>query len=147
MFSDILLTSDYDRTLTDPSANVPQKNIDAIRYFMDHGGSFTVNTGRSLPFSVKILQTVPMNAPFIAYNGGLVIDGQQIISQQAMDLPLEETLRAVCAAFPDLNVDLHGVNAHYGFQPTGCWDEFCAAQGGEYHLASPGADLDRKSVV
>ncbi len=140
MFSDILLTVDYDRTLTDPVGNVPQRNIDAIRYFMGNGGTFTVNTGRSLPQSKGILQTVPMNAPFLAYNGGLVIDGERIISQQAIDLPLEETLRAVCAAFPDLNVDLHGVKAHIGFQPVGCWEEYYAARNLEYHLAAPGLD-------
>lgn len=140
LFSDILLTADYDRTLTDPAGNVPQRNIDAIRYFMDNGGTFTVNTGRSLPQSQDLLRTVPMNAPFLAYNGGLVIDGENIISQQAIDLPLEETLRAVCDAFPDFNVDLHGVKAHFGFQPVGCWEEFNAARGFEYHLAEAGAD-------
>ena len=140
MFSGILLTADFDRTLTDPSGNVPQRNIDAIRYFMDNGGTFTVNTGRSLPQSRGLLQTVPMNAPFLAYNGGLVIDGENIISRQAIDLPLEETLRAVCDAFPDMNVDLHGVKAHFGFQPVGCWEEFYAARNLEYHLAQPGAD-------
>lgn len=140
MFSDVLLTADYDRTLTDPAGVVPQRNIDAIRYFIDNGGSFTVNTGRSLPQARQLLQTVPMNAPFLAYNGGLVIEGDRITSQQAIDLPLEETLRDVCAAFPDLNVDLHGVKAHFGFQPVGCWEEFYAARNLEYHLAAPGAD-------
>ena len=140
LFSDILLTADFDRTLTDPAGNVPQRNIDAIRYFMDNGGAFTVITGRSLPQSADLLQTVPMNAPFIAYNGGLVIDGDHIISQQAIDLPLEETLRTVCDAFPDLNVDLHGVKAHFGFQPVGCWDAYYAARNLEYHLAEPGMD-------
>ena len=47
MFSDVLLTVDFDRTLTDPSANIPQRNLDAIAYFMEHGGAFTVNTGRT----------------------------------------------------------------------------------------------------
>ena len=47
-FSKVLLTVDYDRTLTGPDAKVPQRNIDAIRWFMDHGGTFTVNTGRSI---------------------------------------------------------------------------------------------------
>ncbi len=141
MFSDILLTADFDRTLTDPTGNVPQRNIDAIRYFMDNGGTFTVNTGRSLPQSRHILQTVPMNAPFLAYNGGLVIGGNHIISQCIIDLPLEQTLRDVCAAFPDLNVDLHGVKAHFGFQPVGCWEEYYAARNLEYHLAEPGMDF------
>jgi len=140
MFSDILLTADFDRTLTDPAGTVVQRNVEAIRYFMENGGAFTVNTGRSLPQSQHILQAVPMNAPFLCYNGGLVIEGDRIFSQQAIDLPLEQTLREVAAAFPDLNVDLHGVKAHFGFNPVGCWDTYYQARNCEYHLADKNAD-------
>ena len=135
LFSDILLTVDYDRTLTDHDGQVPQRNLEAIRYFMDNGGAFTVNTGRSLPQSAEVLQNVPMNVPFLCYNGGLAIDGKNIIFQHPIDLPLEETLREVCEEFPDLNVDLHGVSAHVGFQPTGCWETYYAARKCDYFLA------------
>ena len=32
-FSDILLTVDYDRTMTAPDSTVPQRNLEAIQYF------------------------------------------------------------------------------------------------------------------
>lgn len=140
LFSDILLTVDYDRTLTDLAGQVPARNIEAIEYFVENGGAFTVNTGRSLPQSWDILQNVPMNAPFLCYNGGLAIANGKPLFQYPIDLPLEETLRAVCAAFPDLNVDLHGVDAHFGFQPTGCWEEYYAARNHAWHLAGEGMD-------
>ena len=135
LFSDILLTVDYDRTLTDMSGRVPDHNLEAIEYFMDNGGAFTVNTGRSLPQSADILKNVPMNAPFLCYNGGLAIEGEIIIAQYPIDLPLEQTLREVCRAFPDLNVDLHGIHAHVGFQPTGCWETYYAARKCDYFLS------------
>ena len=47
MFSDVLLTVDYDRTLTAPDSTIPERNLEAIRYFIANGGTFTVNTGRS----------------------------------------------------------------------------------------------------
>ena len=140
LFSDILLTVDFDRTLTDRDGSVPQRNLDAIRYFMEHGGAFTVNTGRSLPQSAEILRSVPMNAPYLCYNGSLTIQDGNIIDQHPIELPLEETLQAVCRAFPDLNVDLHGLHAHVGFQPVGCWEEYYAARGCDYCLAREGAD-------
>lgn len=140
LFSDILLTVDYDRTLTDTNGEVPRRNLEAIRYFMDNGGAFTVNTGRSLPQSADILRNVPMNAPFLCYNGGLAIDGEKIIFQYPIDLPLKETLQAVCKAFPDLNVDLHGVSAHVGFQPVGCWDTYYAARKCNYFLSGENKD-------
>ena len=96
MFSDILLTADFDRTLTGPDSKIPQRNLDAVAFFMANGGTFTVNTGRSLPQSALLRQEVPMNAPFLCYNGSLAIDEKdQILFCQAIDLPLEETLQAV----------------------------------------------------
>lgn len=140
LFSDILLTADYDRTLTDLNGQVPQRNLEAIRYFIDNGGAFTVNTGRSLPQSAEVLKNVPMNVPFLCYNGGLTIQDGKILAQCPIELPLEETLQAVCKAFPDLNVDLHGVEAHVGFQPVGCWDTYYAARKCKYFLADASKD-------
>ena len=136
LFTDILLTADYDRTMTDMAGQVPEKNLEAIRYFMENGGTFTINTGRSLPQSAIVRETVPMNAPFICYNGSLIVDEKdEFLFCKAIDLPLEQTLREVCAAFPDLNVDLHGVAAHVGFQPVGCWETYYAARKCSYYLA------------
>ena len=140
LFSDILLTVDYDRTTTDYNGQIPPRNLEAIRYFMDNGGAFTVNTGRSLPQSADVLKNVPMNAPFLCYNGGLAVQDGKILAQCPIDLSLEETLQAVCKAFPDLNVDLHGVDAHVGFQPVGCWETYYAARKCNYYLAQPGQD-------
>ena len=69
MFSDILLTVDFDRTLTAPDSTIPQRNIEAIRYFIENGGSFTVNTGRSINTMGDLLDTLPVNVPFLLYNG------------------------------------------------------------------------------
>lgn len=140
LFSDVLLTADYDRTLTDMSAQVPQRNIEAITYFIENGGAFTVNTGRSLPQSGDILRQIPMNAPFLAFNGGIAVENGEIIFQYPIDLPVEQTIQAVCQAFPDLNVDLHGVSAHYGFQPTGCWEAYYAARKHAYYLTEQGGE-------
>ena len=35
IFSDVLLTADYDRTLTAPDSTIPERNIEAIRYFIE----------------------------------------------------------------------------------------------------------------
>jgi predicted DNA-binding transcriptional regulator YafY len=74
LFSDILLTVDYDRTLTAPDSTIPQRNLDAIRYFMDNGGAFTVNTGRSVPMTKAFRDIVPVNAPLLLYNGSAAYD-------------------------------------------------------------------------
>ena len=140
LFEDVLLTVDYDRTLTDANSEIPERNLEAIRYFMENGGAFTVNTGRSLPQSAIIREKVPMNTDFLACNGSACLENGELAHLRPIELPIEETLRAVCEAFPELNVDLHGAFAHYGFQPRGCWEDYCAAHGFPYALAKPGTD-------
>ena len=76
LFSDVLLTVDYDRTLTAPDSTIPERNLDAIRYFMENGGVFTVNTGRSVPMSKAFRDKVPVNAPLLLYNGSAAYDLQ-----------------------------------------------------------------------
>ena len=73
-YSDILLTTDFDRTLTAPDSSIPSCNLEAIRYFMEQGGIFTVNTGRTIPSSTALMEIVPVNAPFLLYNGSAAYD-------------------------------------------------------------------------
>ena len=77
-----------------------QKNIEAIRYFMENGGAFTVNTGRSVPFSREIMEKIPMNAAFLGYNGSLAMENGEPLFFYEIDLPLEETLYRICREFP-----------------------------------------------
>ena len=58
IYSDVLLTVDYDRTLTATDSTIPQRNLEAIRYFMENGGAFTVNTGRSVPMARVFMDRV-----------------------------------------------------------------------------------------
>ena len=74
LFSDVLLTVDYDRTLTAPDSTIPERNIAAIRWFIENGGTFTVNTGRSVPLTTVFRDIVPTNAPLLLYNGAAIYD-------------------------------------------------------------------------
>ena len=140
MFSDVLMTVDYDRTLTAPDNTIPQRNLDAIRYFMEHGGTFTVNTGRSNLHCATILKNVPVNTSLIVCNGAMLLDNGVPSDLITIDLHPEETLRHFCDAFPELNVDLQGIDTHYGFQPRGCWDEYHTALNVNHRVAVPGID-------
>ena len=101
IFSDVLLTVDYDRTLTGPDSVVPQRNLDAIRYFMDNGGAFTLNTGRSTTTARKLLNTLPVNAPMVLYNGSACYENGQLVDPVLIDLELWPTVMAVAEAFPE----------------------------------------------
>ena len=125
-FSDVLLTVDYDRTMTAPDSTIPERNLEAIRYFMAHGGAFTINTGRSVPMTKVFRDKVPVNAPLLLYNGSAAYDlaKGEICFCHRIDLPQAETLREVMELLPDITVEIQGLDAHYCFREHPLWDAF-----------------------
>ena len=82
-FDGILFLSDFDNTIlytADALKNggaapeMPQRNLDAIHYFMKEGGRFGVATGRAMAAFRQYDAVVPTNAPAVVYNGGGVYD-------------------------------------------------------------------------
>ena len=113
LFDDILLTVDYDRTLTGPDSTVPERNWEAIRYFVENGGAFTLNTGRSTTTMRDMLHTFPANAPLLLYNGSAAWDKDHLTDLQIIDVPMWEMLDAVGEAFPEMNLEIQAVDNHY----------------------------------
>ena len=127
MFSDILLTVDYDRTLTAPDGTVPRRNLEAIRYFTEHGGAFTVNTGRSIPMVVNtIAKRVPVSAPLLLYNGAAAWDPEksEIVFCREIGLDAMEVLRELQAAFPETAAEIQGIRAHCAIRKNAVWEAF-----------------------
>lgn len=112
-YSDILLTVDFDRTLTGQDSSIPQRNLEAIRYFMEKGGSFTVNTGRSVATFWQYLDTIPVNAPFLLYNGSAAYDRGGLIQLRPIHLDVWDTVKTMLERFPDMNLEIQGPEVHY----------------------------------
>ena len=143
MFSDILLTVDFDRTLTAPDSTIPQRNFEAIRFFMENGGAFTVNTGRSVPMYSRLLNEVEVNAPLLLYNGSAAYDQETGARSllRPIDMDMKQTVLELQELFPDLTVEVQGVKAHYIFIPNQKWDDFCAYNKCPYATVSLDDDL------
>lgn len=126
-FSDILLTVDYDRTLTAPDSTVPARNIQAIKDFIAEGGAFTVNTGRSVPMATQLLDAVPVNVPLLLYNGSADYDLQTktFTRTEIIDLDPEALINDLRSRFPDLILELQGTRAHHIFQKDPGWEAYC----------------------
>lgn len=142
-FSDVLLTVDYDRTLTAPDSTIPQRNLEAIRYFMDHGGAFTVNTGRSVPMAKSFLDIVPVNAPLLLYNGSAAYDTRTNTLDFCHEIQLDlwQTVNTCQELLPDLTVEVQGLDAHYTCPENPTWEAFCRRQQCACGFVPPGADL------
>lgn len=142
-FSDILLTVDYDRTLTAPDSTIPERSVEAIRYFMENGGAFTVNTGRSVPMARAFLERVPVNTPLLLYNGSAAYDPAtgEMAFCQPIDMDQAQTIRACQSLYPDLTVEIQGLDAHYAFSENPAWEAFSGHNNCPYAMASPEDDL------
>ena len=143
IFSDVLLTVDYDRTLTDPKSVIPERNLTAIRYFIENGGAFTVNTGRSLPMTRGFRDIVPVNVPLLLYNGSAAYDLEKKEFLNAALIPLDqgETIRRTMELFPDMTVEIQGLDAHYIFEENPAWDAFSEGNHCAWAHAKPEDDL------
>ena len=126
LFSDVLLTVDFDRTLTAPDSTIPQRNLDAIRWFMERGGAFTVNTGRSIPMYRPQKHRVQTNVPLLLYNGSAAwdVNGELV---NCIEIPLDPKalIEDLQSRFPELLVEEQGKEHHYLFDENPDWVEFC----------------------
>ena len=143
IYSDVLLTVDYDRTLTATDSTIPERNLKAIRYFMENGGAFTVNTGRSMPMANVFKDKVPVNAPLLLYNGSAAYDPNegQLSFCHEIQMDMWKTIEECMEMFPDLTVEIQGVDAHYRFAENPAWDAFCDHQPCVRGFAKPGDDI------
>ena len=82
-FDGVLLASDFDNTLLytedalrtgGPVPPLPERNREALAYFMAQGGRFAIATGRALPAFLRHAGDVPMNAPGVVCNGAAIYD-------------------------------------------------------------------------
>ena len=124
MYSDILLTVDFDRTLTALDGSIPERNIRAIRYFIENGGSFTVNTGRTYVSFKPFLDIVPINAPLLLMNGSG--SWEKGVFTDLVPLPMDPwpVVRQLQRDFPGVNFELQTLDVHYLVDPSPDYQEY-----------------------
>ena len=141
MFSDVLLTVDFDRTMTGPDSKIPQRNLEAVDFFMKNGGTFTINTGRSVSSFKKHLGKVPVNAPVLMYNGSARWNNGTLTDLKLLDLDLWETVKILRSTFPNMNLEIQGVDFHYLIDPEPAYVAFYDALKWGYRISQPGDNL------
>ena len=141
MFSDVLLTVDFDRTLTGPDSVVPKRNVEAIEYFMANGGKFTVNTGRSLNTFGPQMKVVPTNAPLLLFNGSAAYFEGEYTYYKPIDLPMWDVLNQMAEEFPMLNLEVQALDCHYLINEKPEYVQMYEGMGWPHKPAFPGDDL------
>ncbi len=142
-FSDVLITCDYDRTLTAPDGSIPERNLEAIRFFIENGGAFTVNTGRGMAMAKPFLEKVPFNAPLLLCNGSTAYDPWKKEFLFAHTIPLDQAtlIGQLQEMVPHSIVEFQALERHYTFRENPVWKEFNRRNFCPDGYANPGDDL------
>lgn len=141
LFNDFLITTDYDGTLTDLNGQIPQRNLDAIHYFMENGGAFTVNTGRSGPAARELMTQVPANAPFLLMNGAATVENGQYVASRPIPLEPWAVIDSLLEAFPQVELEVQDLHYHHLINPTQRKTALYDRLGWSYKCVQHGDDL------
>lgn len=119
-FEGKLILSDMDGTILDKNKEISQQNKDAIAYFVEHGGKFSLATGRPRRSMEYYVSQVAINAPVVIYNGSGVYDFQnhKTISQTYMKPEAVAFVRHLIDKFPYLSAEVYLTDREFVAQPN-----------------------------
>lgn len=120
-FDGVLLVSDFDNTLIytenairfgAPVPPLPERNREALEYFMARGGRFTIATGRALAGFIRHAGDVPMNAPGVVCNGAAIYDFAKggYLETAMLDAAARERGQAVLDRFPGVAAEAYHID-------------------------------------
>lgn len=108
-FSNTVLITDLDGTLLPDSKILNEKDLNAIRYFRENGGIFTIATGRVIQAAEQFFEPLKPDVPVILNNGGLIYDTakKEIIREHCADKAAKEYTVALMEKFPEMGVEVN----------------------------------------
>ena len=143
LYSDVLLTADFDRTFTAPDSSIPNNNLAAVLHFIENGGVFTINTGRTVASAGCFIDRVPFNAPLLLYNGSAAYDpkSKDFLFVHEIEQDWKDVRNKISERFPKALFEYQGAKAHYVFAEHPMWHKFCENNGIPWQYASDDEEL------
>ena len=124
-FEGCILISDMDATLLKKDHSVSERNIEAIRYFTQNGGKFTVASGRMCSEVAIYRDMLDINAPAILHNGAMVYDflEEKVLFERNIE---EERKADIIRAFEatSLGVEVYSEEVIYVYRPCKATERF-----------------------
>ncbi len=104
----VLLVTDMDGTFL-PDNKIPtQGNLTAVRRFIAAGAKFSIATGRALQAAQQYFQQIPVNAPAILCNGGMIYDihAKKSLHDVFLTPVAAEIMQDLLVQFPDAGCEI-----------------------------------------
>ena len=107
-FENMILGCDMDGTLLDSEKRISARNEEALRYYAEQGGRFSLATGRAPGGIRQYLHQMPMNAPYSLLNGSLFLNEQhEIIRCAGMPEETKELIHATLSNFSQIGCEIY----------------------------------------
>ncbi|MDF2595076.1 MAG: family hydrolase [Clostridia bacterium] len=118
-FDGYLLVTDMDGTLLNDKGKVSKANKEAISYFMEEGGLFTVATGRMTPSAKNIIYPLKINFPAILYNGCKIYDyaNDKILYESFLEEERKGVIEILKKEEPYLGIEIYSNETIYIYKP------------------------------
>ena len=117
LFQNYLIVSDLDGTFFGPKATILENNLEAIHYFQENGGVFTIATGRDYPILKQVLPNAKefITGPAILCNGAYLYDFKNSTVHDEISLDKEKflpLLNQILDRFPETGFR---ISTHFGY--------------------------------
>ena len=135
-FDGLLLVSDFDDTLYGLNHQMPRRNVEAVQYWIEQGGRFTVATGRAHRTFAPYYSLVPINAPVVLSNGSAIydFDTETMLIQTLLNPRAPEDFSALMEAIPSLALEAYYGEEIYVFRPNAVTDAHMEKVGTDYTI-------------
>lgn len=117
-YSGVLICSDLDGTLVNSRNAITQEVAQAVSYFQQNGGLFTIASGRSPFYLSSFLEHIKLNCPVISHNGATLYDFEKdcFIKKSFMPLGSLDLFDFIWENWRGINfITLHTLDNSYNF--------------------------------
>lgn len=118
IFEGYILVSDMDGTLIGSDRKVSDKNLEAIKYFTDRGGMFTVATGRMLQSVEEFISELHIKCPTMLHNGAKIFDfrNRETYVEHFIEEERKEAIRKAYEMMPNIGIEIFANEVVYVYR-------------------------------
>ena len=126
IFDGYLIVTDWDGTLFS-GGQITQKNLDAIKYFQENGGLFTVCSGRPCYYLKEYEHLVCPNTYTVGLNGAYIADNRtgDVLYTGVADHRIFDIIRSVLKLdiYKTLSLHCEGDDRYILLDAKSCYEE------------------------
>lgn len=120
-FDGYVIYTDLDGTLLNDDKEVCEKNKEAIEYFINYGGKFSIATGRAFEAAEKYIENINVDIPAIVFNGGAIYDcrNRKMLKQKFVEENKKEIVHKLSNDYDDLGIEIYCNTDIYVYKNNG----------------------------